>query len=208
MEEVEGEFGGVAGSGDADGDYRSSAVFFEEGAGWLEEEGFLAGYSLREFGLQARFGCVNVKGDDVAGLASGADDAAIGDDEGVEQCGADGMEVGVAVGAVNRCGEFGVQGNGAAYGVEGEIRRIGLALDFDLIELAGILSGGGESAADAGEWVEVSIVKAIVARDRREGGIIGVPGDEGAFGGDFAFGLGVGEGAVKIEQLSVAVVFH
>jgi len=32
---------------------------------------------------------------------------------------------------------------------------------------------------------EVSIVKAIVARDGREGGIIGVPGAEGAFGWRF-----------------------
>jgi hypothetical protein len=33
VEEVEGEFGGVAGAGDADGDYGAGAVFFEEGVG-------------------------------------------------------------------------------------------------------------------------------------------------------------------------------
>jgi len=41
------------------------------------------------------------------------------------------MEVGVAVGAVDGGGEFGVEENGAADGIEGEIRRIGLALDFE-----------------------------------------------------------------------------
>jgi hypothetical protein len=33
VKEVEGEFGGVAGAGDADGDYGTCAVFFEEGVG-------------------------------------------------------------------------------------------------------------------------------------------------------------------------------
>src|SRR6266404_7031978 len=102
------------------------------------------------------------------------------------------MEVGVAVGAVDRGGKFGVEGDGAADGIEREIRRVGLALDFELIEVARIFSGGGKRAADAGEGVEVGIVETIGAGDGSEGGIFGVPGAEGAVGGDFAFGLGVG----------------
>src|SRR5579859_1007635 len=85
--------------------------------------------------LEARVGGVDVEGDDVAGLTFGADDAAVGNDEGMKEGGADGMEVSVAVGAVHGGGKFGVQRNGAADRIEREIRRVGLALDFDLIEM-------------------------------------------------------------------------
>src|SRR6267142_2412338 len=100
------------------------------------------------------------------------------------------MEICVAIGAVNRGGEFSVQRNGAADGVEREVRRIGFAPHFDLVELAGILAGGGERASDTREWIEVGVVEAIGAGNGREGGIFSVPGTESSPSGNFAFGLG------------------
>jgi hypothetical protein len=102
------------------------------------------------------------------------------------------MEVGVAVGAVDPGGKFRMQRDGAADRIEGEIRSVGFALDFELIEVAGVFSGGGKRTADAGERIEVGIGEIVIARNGRGGGIFGVPGAEGAFGGDFAFWLGVG----------------
>ena len=113
----------------------------------------------------------------------------VGDDEGAEESGAHGMKVGVAVGAVDGGGKFGVQRDGAADGIEREIGSVGDALNFNLIELACVLAGGRERAADAGEGVEVGVVETVVAGDGSVAGIVGVPRTEGASGGDFAFGF-------------------
>src|SRR6266849_586877 len=109
------------------------------------------------------------------------------------------MQVGVAIGAVNGGGEFSVQRNGAADGIERKIRRVRFALDFDLIQVAVIFTRGGKCAADAGEGVEVGVRETVVAGNRRKSGIFGVPRTESAARGDFTFGPGVGERAVKIE---------
>src|SRR6202022_3488183 len=74
--------------------------------------------------LEAGVGGIDVEGDDVALLPGGADDAAVGDDEGVEEGGADGMEIRVAIGAVHRGRKFRVQRNGTTNRVERKIRRV------------------------------------------------------------------------------------
>src|SRR5260221_7658420 len=81
-------------------------------------------------------------------------------------------------------------------------------MDFELIEMRSVFSGGRECAANAGERIEVSVCETVVAGYGSEGGIIGVPGAESAAGGDFAFGLGVGERAVEIKGLLVADIFQ
>jgi len=101
-----------------------------------------------------------------------------------------------------------VQGDGAADGIEREIRRLGLALDFDLVQLTLVFADGREGAADAGEGVKIGIGEMIFAGEGSGRGFGGIPGAEGALGGDFAFGLGVGEGAVEVEGLAVADIVH
>jgi hypothetical protein len=60
---------------------------------------------------------------DVAALDAGdVDDLALGNDVGVEEPGIDGLEVGVAIGAVDDGVERGVEGDGTFGDVETEVR--------------------------------------------------------------------------------------
>src|SRR6202022_1289113 len=79
---------------------------------------------------------------------------------------------------------------------------------FEFIEVAGVLSGGGERTANTGEGIEIGVGETVVAGDGGRSGIFGVPGAEGPFGSDFALGLGIGQRAVKIERFLIADIFH
>ena len=78
----------------------------------------------------------DVEADVAAGDAGGVDDFAVGHDVGVLEPRVDGLEEGVAVGAVDDGVEFGVERHGAFGDVEAEVRSGGGAVDDDAVELA------------------------------------------------------------------------
>ena len=74
---------------------------------------------------------------DVATLDAGdVDDLALGDDVGVQEPCIDGLEVGIAVGAVDDGVEFGVERQGVVGDVEAEVGGGGGAVHNDVVELA------------------------------------------------------------------------
>ncbi len=135
---------------------------------------------------------------DVAALDAGnADDLALGNDVAVEEPGIDGLEVGVAIGAINDGVKRGVEGDGTVGDVEGEVGGSGFAVDYDVVELALVGAGGGEHAADAFDGVEVGVAEGVSAVDRSIAGALGIEGAEVAGGVDVADGFGIDEGGVK-----------
>ena len=106
----------------------------------------------------------DVEADVAAGDAGGVDDFALGDDVGVLEPCVDGLEVGVAVGAVDDGVEFGVEGHGAIGDVEAEVRGSGGAVDDDAVELALVVAVGGENAADAFDGAEVGVAEGVAGR--------------------------------------------
>ncbi len=152
------------------------------------------------------FECAGVDGDveaDVAAVDVGdANDLAFGNDVGVAKPGVDGLEPGVAVGAVDNGVEFGVEREGVVGDVEGEVGGGGFAVDGDVVELALVAAGGGEHAADAFDGVEVGMAEGVGAADIGVAGRVGVEGAEVAGGIDVADGFGIDEGGVELHGLA------
>ena len=115
----------------------------------------------------------------------------------VEEPGIDGLEVGVAVGAVNDCVKRGVEGDGTIGNVEGEVGGGGFAVDNDVIELTLILAVGGKHAAETFDGVEVGVTEGICAIDGGVAGALGVEGTEVTGGVDIADGFGIDQGGMK-----------
>ena len=135
---------------------------------------------------------------DVAALNAGnADDLALGNDVAVQEPGIDGLEPGVAIGAVNDGMKRGVEGYGAVGDVEGEVGGGGFAVDDDVIELALVFAVGGEHTADAFDGVEVGVAEGVGAIDGGIAGAFGIEGAEVAGGVDVADGFGIDERGVK-----------
>src|SRR5208283_505327 len=100
--------------------------------------------------LQASLRGDDIQGDEMPLLFGNANDTAIGDEERLAENGAHRMKVGCAIGAIDGGGKRGAQRYAASDRIEGERRCIGFALDFNLVELAQVLSSGRENARDAG----------------------------------------------------------
>ena len=143
-----------------------------------------------------------VEADVTAGDAGGVDDFTLGDDVGLLEPCIDGLEVGVAVGAVDDGMEFGVEGHGAFGDVEAEVRGGGGAVDNDVAELALVGAVGGEDAADTFDGAEVGVAEGVLAADGCVAGAFSVEGAEVAGGVDVAGGARVGEDGVELQGLA------
>ena len=140
---------------------------------------------------------------DVAALdASDVDDLALGNDVRVEEPRIDGLEVGVAVGAVNDGVEAGVEGHGTLGDVEAEVRGGGGAVDDDFVELALVAAVGGEDAADAFDGAEVGVAEGVAAVDGGGARVVRVEGAEVAGGIDVAGGARIDEDGVEAHGLA------
>ncbi len=137
-----------------------------------------------------------------AGNARGMEDRALGDDVGVEQPRVNGLEVSVAVGAVDDGVESGFERQGAFGDVEAEVRRVGGAIDDDAAELALVLAVGGEDAADALDGAEVGVTEGVTAADGRVARAVGVEGAKVAGGVNVADRSRVDEGCVEAHRLA------
>jgi len=84
---------------------------------------------------------------DVVTLAVDADDGSMGGEVRVKEGGLDGIEGGVAIGAVDVGVEGGLEGDGVIADVEREVGGGGGAVDGDVVEAAGVVACGGERAA-------------------------------------------------------------
>ena len=194
-------------AGEGEGALEAELVDDGDGAGGQIEFGVeleLAGHDGRLIfdGEQEHvFDVARVDGDieaDVAALhALDADDFTFGHDVRVQEPGVDGLQVGVAIGAVNDRVKSGVEGNGTVSDVDGEVGGGGFAVDYDVIELALVLAVGGEHAADAFDGVEVGVAEGVSAIDRGIAGAFGIEGTEVACGVNVADGPGVDEDGVK-----------
>ncbi len=124
------------------------------------------------------------------------DDGAGAGEVGAAEFGRDGIERGVAAGAVDDGVETGVERHGAVGGIEGEGGYIGDAVDEDAVELADKSSGRVKHASNAFDGAEVGVGEGVAAGDIGVAGAFDVPGTEGAGGVDITAGNGVGEGGV------------
>ena len=140
----------------------------------------------------------DVEADVAARHAGGVDDRTLGKDVGLEEPSVDGLEIGVAVGAVDDGVEFGVEGHGAFGDVETEVRGSGCAVDEDSAELTLVVAVGRENAADAFDGAEVGVAEGVLSADGGVAGAVGVEGAEVSGGVDVAGGAGVGEDGVEL----------
>ena len=205
-------FAGEMGAGESEGAVETEAVSDGGGAGGQIEFGMhlhLAGHEgrlgfdgetenvLDEAGIDG-----DVEADVAAGNAGGVDDFAASHDVRVLEPRVDGLEVGIAIGAVNDGVEGGVEGHGAFGDVEAEVRRSGGAVDGDAVELALVAAVGGEDAADAFDGAEVGVAEGVAAVDGSVAGTVGVEGAEVTGGVDVADGARIDEDGVEAHGLA------
>lgn len=153
-------------------------------------------------------GDVMAVADEVAGCrrvgCGDADDLALSGEVRAAEDGVDGLEPGVAVGAVDSGVEVGVQRHGVAEVGEAEVGGVGVAVDDDVAQGALVLAGGRENAADAFEGAEVGVVEGVLALDGILAGIGNLPGAEVAGGVNGADGAGVGEVGYEVHHAAAA----
>ncbi len=205
-------FAGEMGAGESEGAVEAEAIGDGGGAWGQVEFGMhlhLAGHEgrcgfdgeqedvLDEAGVDG-----DVEADVAAGDAGGMDDFAASHDVGVLEPGVDGLEVGVAVGAVDDGVEGGVEGQGAFGDVEAEVRSGGRAVDDDAVELALVAAVGGEDATDAFDGAKVGVAEGVAAVDSCVAGAVRVEGAEVAGGVDVADGARVDEDGVEAHGLA------
>jgi len=147
-------------------------------------------------------GDVDIKIDDVA-FALDVDHRARAGELRAAESSCDGLQIGVAAGAVDDGVELCLQGHGMACGIELEVGRVRGAVDDNAVKLAVEFSGGGEDAADALDGAEVGVVEGVVAGDGGVAGTLEVPRTEGADGVDVAGWNGIGECGV-VRPCSIA----
>ena len=88
-----------------------------------------------------------------------AHDGAGRDDVRLSELGVDAVEPGIAIGPVDDGFEARGQRHWLIGEIDGEVRRLGLAIDLDALERAAILSDRRQDAADALDVVEVGVSK-------------------------------------------------
>src|ERR1700728_3678610 len=140
--------------------------------------------------------------DVAAGNAGDVDDLTLGNDVGVQEPGIDGLQVGIAVRAVDDGVEGGVERDGAFGNVEAEVRSGGGAVDDNFVELALVFAVGGEDAADAFDSAEVGVTEGVAAVDRGRARVVLVEGTEVAGGVDIAGGPRIDEDGVEAHGLA------
>ena len=205
-------FAGEMGAGEREGAVEAEAVSDGCGAGGQVEFGMhlhltshegRPGFDgeqedvLDEAGIDG-----DVEADVATGDAGGVDDFAPSHDVGVLEPRVDGLEVGVAVGAVNDGVEGGVEGQGTFGDVEAEVRSGGGAVDDDAVELALVAAVGGEDAANAFNGAEVGVAESVAAVDRCVAGAVCVEGTEVAGGVDVADGERIDEDGMETHGLA------
>ena len=85
--------------------------------------------------------------------------------------------------------------------VEREVGGVGGSGDLNLAESSGVVSGGGEDAAEAFDGVEVGVFEGEGAVDGGVAGFVVLPWAEVAGGVDVAYGFGVDERGFEEERL-------
>src|ERR1700730_14886664 len=83
---------------------------------------------------------------------------------------------------------------------DAKIRRVGRAIDPDLIQHALVVPFRRQDSGDSQKNAQVSLLKSVLARYGSLARIVGVPGTERSRGNDFSGRRGGGESGVKLQR--------
>jgi len=121
----------------------------------------------------------------------------------VVQHGVHRLQIGVAVGAIHNRMKLSVQRHRCIRRAQAEVGCIRLAIHHNVVQLPLIMPFGRKHAADALDGSEISMRKAVIARDRRLPRIVRMKRPEITIRGNRAHRLGIDELRRKVPPLAL-----
>src|SRR3982074_3343188 len=118
------------------------------------------------------------------------------------------LKIGVAVSSVDDGMEIGMKRDRMSADRDSEIRRVGLARNFNPAERSPVFAGRGESSSNASKRTEIGIGESIISFDGSVARSHFVERAKLTSGLNVPDGLGVDEGGIETEGKAGADIFH